>query len=137
MRAATPEQLRFFLDRSLGGRQVPALLKAAGLDVLTLADVYGVPADEDVADAEWLEKAGRSGWVVLMKDERIRYRTAERAALVDGDVRAFCLTSGNLRAAQMAEAFLDNLAGIRKACQESGPFLYAVSARGLRRLDLS
>jgi PIN like domain len=51
-----------FLDRSLGRRQVPDLLRAAGLQLQTLAEVYGIPADEDVADVDWLELAGRRGW---------------------------------------------------------------------------
>lgn len=87
-----------FLDRSLGRRPVPDLLRAAGLRLRTLAEVYGIPADETIPDVDWLARAGREGWVVLMKDERIRYRPAERAALVDHRVRAFRLTSGNLRA---------------------------------------
>ena len=41
-----------------------------------------------------------------MKDERIRYRPAERAALVDHRVRVFCLTSGNLRAAEMTQLYI-------------------------------
>jgi hypothetical protein len=93
--AGHPEGLPdLFLDRSLGRRQVPALLREAGLRLHTLAEVYGVPADEDVADTAWLELAGHRGWPVLMKDERIRYRPSP------------------------------------------GPFLYAVSGRGLRRLNL-
>lgn len=71
-----------FLDRSLGRVQVPTLLRAAGLRVRTLAEEYGVPADEDVVDTEWLSYAGRSGWPVLMKDDRIRYRLVERAAVI-------------------------------------------------------
>ncbi len=137
MDRAPDEPVEFFLDRSLGGRQVPALLRAAGLHVMTLSDVYGIPADEAVSDVEWLERAGHTEWVVLMKDERIRYRPSERAALIDHGVKAFCLTSGNLKAAQMAEAFLNRIAAISEACRAPGPFLYAVSARGLRRLDLS
>src|SRR5881275_3087425 len=86
-----------FLDRSLGRRQVPALLRASGLRLHTLAEVYGVPADEAVTDVEWLAMVGGEGWPVLMKDERIRYRPAEREALIAPGVRAFCLTSGNLR----------------------------------------
>jgi hypothetical protein len=31
-----------------------------------------------------------------MKDERIRYRPSERAAVVAHRVQAFCLTGGNL-----------------------------------------
>jgi hypothetical protein len=36
------------------------------------------------------------GGVVLMEDERIRHRTAEHEVLRSSEVRAFCLTSGNL-----------------------------------------
>jgi hypothetical protein len=72
-----------------------------------------------------------------MKDERIRYRPAERRALVDHEVMAFCLTSGNLRAQQMAELFVNSIQEITAACRDQGPFLYAVSASGLRPLDLT
>lgn len=50
-----PEGLpHLFLDRSLGRIQVPGLLRAGGLDLTTLAEHYGIPADESVADQEWL-----------------------------------------------------------------------------------
>jgi len=132
--AGLPELL---LDRSLGRRQVPDLLRAAGLRLHTLAEVYGVPDDEDVEDVDWLARAGQRGWVVLMKDERIRYRPAEHDAVIDHGVRAFCLTSGNLRAAAMAEQYLALLGELAQACQQPGPFLYAVSRNGLRRIDLT
>ncbi len=125
-----------FLDRSLGRRQVPERLRAAGLRLRTLAEVYGIPADEAVADTEWLTRAGQLGWVVLMKDDRIRYRPAERAAVIDHQVRAFCLTSGNLRAADMAQQYLAVLDQLTEACRRPGPFLYTVSRTGLRRVSL-
>ncbi len=137
MSAGHPQGLPdLFLDRSLGRRQVPALLRDAGLQLHTLAEVYGIPADEAVADTEWLELTGQRGWPVLMKDGHIRYRPAERAAVVAHRVQAFCLTGGNLRAAAMAEQYLTVIADLAQACLNPGPFLYAVSARGLRRLDL-
>ena len=126
-----------FLDRSLGRHRVPTLLRASGLRLRTLAEVYGVPADEGVTDIQWLAMTGSRGWPVLMKDERIRYRTAEREALIAQGVRSFCLTGGNLRAAEMAEQFLAAIDQIAEACVAPGPFLYAVSGRGLRRLHLS
>ena len=125
-----------FLDRSLGRRQVPDLLRAAGLRLRALAEVYGIPADETIADVDWLARAGREGWAVLMKDERIRYRPAERAALIDHRVRAFCLTSGNLRAVEMAQLYIAVLEKLTVACTTPGPFLYVVSRSGLRRVDL-
>ena len=125
-----------FLDRSLGGKQVPALLRVAGLRLRTLAEVYGQPADEDITDVDWLERAGRTGWAVLMKDDRIRYRPAEHAALVAQGVRAFCLAGGNLRAAAMAEQFLVVIEDMAHVCEQPGPFLYVVSASGMRRVSL-
>jgi hypothetical protein len=125
-----------FLDRSLGRVQVPRILRAAGLRLHTLAEVYGVPADEEVADVDWLEYAGRQRWAAFMKDERIRYRPAERAVVVAHDVQAFFLTNGNLRAADMAARYLAVIDKIAAACRTPGPFLYAVARGTIRRVDL-
>jgi len=131
--AGLPE---LFLDRSLGRIQVPRLLRAAGLRLVTLAEHYGSPADESVADETWLEEAGRRGWAVLMKDERIRRRPAEKAMLLRAAVRCFVITRGDLRAEQMAQRFLANLAAMERACAEPGPFIYAVHETRLERLSL-
>jgi hypothetical protein len=124
-----------FLDRSLGRIKVPRLLRHAGLRLVTLAEHYGVPADEEVADAEWLELAGTRGWAVFMKDTRIRYNPAERGAVIHHSVRCFCLTSQSLSADEMARRFLDNLDAIALACEaDSGPFIYAVHSTRIERL---
>jgi hypothetical protein len=102
---------------------------------VTLAEHYGVPTDERVDDVDWLGLAGANGWPVLMKDDRIRYRSAERAALIDSGVIAFCLASGNLTAAQMAECFLSHRRRIW-AASAGAPAIYAVSRKELRRVEL-
>lgn len=79
-----------FLDRSLGRIKVPRLLRDAGLNPVTLAEHYGIPADESVPDEDWLQLSGERGWAVFMKDTRIRYNPAERAAV--GDHRCVCRT---------------------------------------------
>ena len=56
--------------------------------------------------------------MVLMKDDRIRYRPVECAAVIDHNVRAFCLTSGNLRARDMAELYLRRPRRLAAACTE-------------------
>lgn len=78
----TPEaQPRFFLDRSLGRVAVPGLLRDGGWDLITLAEHYGVPEDEGVADPEWIQEAAMRGWPILMKDKRIRYRAPRSTRL--------------------------------------------------------
>lgn len=126
-----------FLDRSPGRRQVPDRLRAQGLRLRTLAEVYGVPADQDVADVTWLEDAGRQGWAVLMKDDRIRYRAVEKDALVGFGVHAFCLANANLRAHRMADMYLGVLDQMAERGRQPGLFLCVLTEHGLRAVDLS
>ncbi len=125
-----------FLDRSLGRIIVPSLLRATGLRLTTLAEHYGVPADEQVADEDWLDLAGARGWVVFMKDARVRYNLAEREAVKAHGVRCFCLSNQNLTGEAMAARFLDNLGSITAACVAAGPFIYAVHQRRIERLTI-
>ena len=125
-----------FLDRSLGRIKVPESLRAAGLRLVTLAEHHGIPADEKVADEDWLKLASSQGWVVLMKDTRIRYNQRERDVVLAYSVRCFCLASQQLKAQEMADRFLSNLNSITRACQEKGPFIYAVHKTRIERLFL-
>ena len=54
-----------FVDRSLGRLKVPTGLRTAGLRLTTLSEYYGIPADEHVADIDWLTLAGSEGWAVF------------------------------------------------------------------------
>jgi hypothetical protein len=64
---SSPEQPhpKFFLDRSLGRKAVPEVLRADGWEIVTLAEHYGVPADEQVADVDWIKNAAGQGWPIL------------------------------------------------------------------------
>ncbi len=115
-----------FLDRSLGRVKVPALLRASGLRLVTLAEHYGIPFDQTVADTEWLQLAGRRDWAVFMKDSKIRHNPVERDTVRELSVRCFCISNQNLSGGLMAARLLDNLPAIARACESSGPFIYAV-----------
>lgn len=116
--------------------RVPTLLRESGWSLVTLSEHYGVPRDESIADVEWLQLAGERSWPVLMKDERIKYRTAERQALIAHGVRAFCLTSGNLASQAMAECFVRHQDLIWAEAIGDDPALFAVSKSAVRRVDL-
>jgi hypothetical protein len=90
---SSPEQPhpKFFLDRSLGRKAVPEALRADDWEIITLAEHYGVPADEQVADVEWIREAAEQGWPILMKDKRIRYRQAERQAVIEHGAHCFVI----------------------------------------------
>jgi hypothetical protein len=125
---------RFFIDRSLGRIAVPRLLRADGWDVITLAEHYGMPADEQVGDVEWIEEAAKRGWPILMKDKRIRTRKAEIGAVIRHQARCFVITRGDLQSAEMANRLLANKNGILAATTTPGPFIYSVQSDRLLRL---
>lgn len=133
-----PDELPdLFIDRSLGRIKVPALLRAEGLRLVTLAEHYGVPADEDVADEQWLELCGQRGWLALMKDDRIRYMTIERHALVENGVRAAVITNANLSAEEMAWRITRAVPDLARVCDERpGPFLFALQATRIEEIEL-
>lgn len=56
----------FFVDRSLG-KSIVEGLRAAGLTVQSMADIYGEKRAQLFADEVWLRDAGKNNWIVLTK----------------------------------------------------------------------
>ena len=59
-----PEDVTFFIDRSLGREKVPNALRQAGAKVVVHDDIFA----NDAPDEEWLAAAGKSKWVVWGDD---------------------------------------------------------------------
>lgn len=123
----------FFVDRSLGRRQVPDGLRAEGWRLRTHHEVFG-DRDEEVGDVEWLELCGEQQLPVLSKDRRLRYRPQEIAAIRRYGVQAFVLVRGGLRAAEQIARFERSREAIEAACADDGPFVFAVHVDRIVRL---
>jgi hypothetical protein len=93
----------------------------------------------DTKDPEWLAEAGSHGWVVLLRDKRIRSRPGERQALLDHGLRTFCLTkSGNASKWDVLGLLVVNWDAIeRVALEVPGPYIYSVTSNGVRPWLLS
>ena len=115
------EQLTFFLDRQLGRHKMAGILRAAGLKV----EVHDDHLPQNVTDPEWLTLAGKNGWIVVTRDERIRYRVAEKQAIRRAKVRAFVIVAhGDLRIEEIAQILLKALSKVESiAVQEKPPFI--------------
>jgi hypothetical protein len=131
--SSATDEPEFFVDRSLG-KSIVAGLRADGLRVRSMADIYGERQAQLLADEIWLRDAGENDWVVLTKDDAIRRRPAEREALIAAAVRVFCLTNRNMRAAEQTERFAANRHRILRQARKPGPYIYGVYERGLRRI---
>lgn len=79
--------------------------------MVTLAEVYGVPADEKVLDTDWLEKSGAEGWIVFTKDGAIRKNRLERERVAAHAVQVFALSRRGLTAEEMVARFENYLLG--------------------------
>jgi hypothetical protein len=87
-------------------------------------------------DIHWLPIVGQRGWIVLMRDKRIRTRTAERERLLANGVGAFCLTGAGNYSRWMTLGLLvrrwDDID--ETADRERPPYIFSVTQGGLRRL---
>lgn len=116
---------------------MPEALRARGWNLVTLAEHYGVPADEQVADVDWIKEAAERGWPILMKDKRIRHRHAEREAVIAHRARCFVITRGDLSSADMVSRFVANKIAILTAAAKPGPYIYSVQVGQISRLRLA
>lgn len=103
------------------------VLRKAGLNV----EIHDDHFPQNAQDPEWLAAAGRKNWIVVTRDERIRYRVAERQAIRRAKVRAFVLAAqGDLRADMLAEIFLKALSKISRMVEQQKPPFIAKISRG-------
>jgi hypothetical protein len=95
-----------------------------------------VPAG--TSDAQWLATAGAEGWIVLMRDQRVRNRPLEIHALRDAKVGTFVLTAGQAAARDTSMVVIGKLAKmVNIARSELRPFLYTLGVTGaLLRLKI-
>jgi len=99
----------------------------------------GIGADQPhpfllgLADEVWLTHVGQLGWVAVFRNNRIRYRPAERDALTRYAVRAVSITTNrNLKIAEQASLIGEHMPRIELLVAEP-PAYYTLNAAGLRR----
>jgi hypothetical protein len=87
-------------------------------------------------DVVWLTALAELQWVVLTKDERIRYRPLELKAFREAGLRIFVLVAGSLRGVEIADVFASAIDRIIQRCEEDdGPCLYYLYKNGsIRRV---
>ena len=123
-----PDEPVFFVDRCLGARTVPDALRVAGARVEVHADHFA----DDAPDPEILRFVGERQWVFLSKDKRVRRRSAEIEALINANVAAFILTSGNATGAELGAAFVTALDRMRRICRtHTRPVIATVTIHGV------
>ena len=78
--------MKFFIDNNLG-YQLAKGMKGFGEQVIHLTEKFSPDAD----DGLWLEYVGTNDFILVTRDQRIRWRPAELSALKTYKVGAFFL----------------------------------------------
>src|SRR5205814_1295033 len=116
-----PEELTFFVDRQLGRYKMAGALRIAGLNVEIHDDHFA----QDAKDEEWLMVVGQKNWVVVTRDERIRYRAAAKQAIRRAKVRAFVLTAqGKFTSRNVGRDFSQSASEDSANCQTAKAAIY-------------
>ena len=106
---------------------MPDALRAAGLDVRVHDELF----PQGTQDVVWLTEAGAKRWVVITRDDRIRYNQLEKQAVLAARLRFFSITSSSLTGQEAAALIVSAVGAIRRLCrQHSATGFIAKISRG-------
>lgn len=119
--------IRLVVDRTHGRRFVEQL-RAGGIEVTTMADVWGASAAER-SDVDWIRWAGARRRVALTADDSIRFLRAKRDAIQAVRLQVFYFPHSTLTVAEQARRVLALRSSMeRLAAERPGPWLAVLSA---------
>ena len=125
---------RFFFDRNLGKR-VPEALEKEGW----LVEKHDDHFSPDTPDEVLFRAVSDRDWIFITQDKRIRFRAAERRALLDYGLRTFSLVStANLSAQDTIEVLRRaHEAMVQTVADVDGPFVVGIYKDGsLKALNI-
>ena len=95
--AARPTaRFTLFVDRCAWSRVLGDALRKAEIPFVAHHERF----THDAPDDEWLSGAAQQGWLVVTRDQRIRYKVNEQQAAVRAGLHLFVFTQGGLPAAR-------------------------------------
>lgn len=123
-----------FIDRDAWSRALGEALTAASIAFVAHHQRFAPAAPDD----EWLAEVGAEGWLVLTRDQNIRRRPNELAAVRAAKLCLFVLGQGNLSAAETARIVVDAWPRMLRAARGARrPAIFTLTRGGeVRKLGL-
>lgn len=117
-----------FFDRSVL-RGVAEAIKQVRNDAVWLEDVF---EEHWIKEREWLPVAGKNGWLVVLRDKKVRTRKEERRAIRENNVGCFILNykkdKPRWETLKLVVAALDEME--EKFANTPRPFIYLIDGNG-------
>lgn len=124
--------MTFLIDENLG-EPLARGMKAFGEEVVHLRDRFPQGTSDEVV----LEKLGKDGWFLITRDDRIRRRPGELAALKQHGVGAFFLGGKKLGRCAIIRQLVRNWHRIKEhSNSQRPPFALRIPATGTRITSL-
>lgn len=93
---------------------MPEALRAAGVEIRVHDELF----PQGTEDVVWLREAGFHGWVVITRDDRIRYNQLEKQAVIAARLRFFSITASSLTGEEAAALILSALDKMSRLCRQ-------------------
>lgn len=118
--------LEFFLDNNIS-LKIAAGMRAFGESVHHLQDEF----PEDAKDIDWLPVLGKRGWILVTRDERIRYNRLEREQFSAHSIGAFFLSGKNMGRCEQIQQVVKAWPRMKYEAQKARrPFALRVARNG-------
>src|SRR5438105_6201383 len=126
--SASPLDRRIlFIDRCAWSAALGRSLGEAGIEFVAHHDRFA----HDTPDAEWLAAAADRAWLVVTRDQRIRYRANELAAMKRARLHVFVFTQGGLTGAETGNILVRCYSSmLRHVAQTSAPAFFSLTRSG-------
>ncbi|MBN8508461.1 MAG: hypothetical protein J0L57_07610 [Burkholderiales bacterium] len=122
-----PERRTLFIDRCAWSGVLGQALQEAAIPFVPHSPLFPAACDDEV----WLEGVAGKGWLVVTRDQRIRYKVNEQAAAVRAGLHLFVFTQGGLKAAQTAQILVSAYPQmLRLAGKDPAPAFYSLHIDG-------
>jgi hypothetical protein len=126
--AAPPERPTLFIDRCAWSGVLGRALTAADIPFIEHGQLFPQACPDEV----WLEGIAGKGWLVVTRDQRIRYKVNEQTAAVRAGLRLFVFTQGGLPAARTADLLIAAYPAIVRHAADDRPSIRSRLGAGSR-----
>jgi hypothetical protein len=122
-----PDSVVFFLDRNIGKHTVAQALRREGIAV----EVHDDHLREDAPDEEWIKLVGQKGWVAITRDNQIRHRKNQIAAVKRHRARLIVVRIKNFDGPMAAHLLISRAGSIDTFARKTAPpFVARISMTG-------
>ncbi len=122
-----PDQFTVYIDRNLGNFTIAEAIRATGVRV----EIHDDHLPPDAPDEDWIALVAKNSWLAITKDQRIRYRSFEKHAIIHYKAKVLVLRAKDVTGKDMGEILAKAINKIRHFAEKhKAPFIAGIVRSG-------